>query len=78
MSSFWKDWLERVLWTLAQAVVGILIVEFGNLDFVWAPVIVAALSALKGFAAKQVGKRDTASLGGDVVAGRVAGKRARP
>ena len=61
---FWADWAERVAWTAVQG--GLAIVTVDNLDLpTWAvPTIAAALAAVKGFVARQVGKsegRDDAS-----------------
>lgn len=59
--SFWADWAERVAWTAIQG--GLAIVTVDNLDLpTWAvPTIAAALAALKGFVAKQIGNQDSAS-----------------
>lgn len=66
MNKFWKDWTERVLWTAAQAVVGVGIVEVTSLssdsNVWWAALLIPALSALKGLVAKKVGDPDTAAL----------------
>lgn len=62
MSNFSKDWAERVFWTAVQAVVAVVAVEVTNLDYVWVPVATAALAAVKGFVAKQVGNPETAAL----------------
>lgn len=65
MSQFWKDWLERVLWTLAQAALAVLAVAVTDLPYWWVAILTPLLSALKGFVAKKVGDGNTASLGGD-------------
>ena len=59
---FWLDWSERVIWTAAQAGLGLFTVEMLDLPLEVVPVAAAMLAALKGFVAKQVGNRDSASL----------------
>jgi hypothetical protein len=59
---FWLDWSERVAWTAAQAAVGLFTIEMLDLPGELVPVAAAALAAVKGFIAKQVGNRDSASL----------------
>ncbi|NYI05262.1 hypothetical protein [Allostreptomyces psammosilenae] len=49
------DLLERTLWTAAQAAAGVLLVAVGDLPQWWAPVLAAALAAVKGTAAGLVG-----------------------
>lgn len=61
LTEFWKDWLERVFWTLAQVVLAVLIKEVGNLDGAYIPAIAAGLAALKGFVARKVGDPDSAA-----------------
>lgn len=61
MSKYFKDWLERVAWTAAQAAVGVLIVETQDLDQWWVFPIAAGLAGLKGFIAKKIGNPDSAS-----------------
>lgn len=61
MTPFWKDWLERVLWTSAQVVVGVLITATANLDGYYVPIIAAGLAALKGLLAKKVGDPNSAA-----------------
>lgn len=60
-STFLADWAERILWTAAQA--GVAAVSFEQFDLpLWSlPIIAAGLSAVKGFIAKQVGNKDSAS-----------------
>lgn len=65
MSSFWKDWLERVGWTLAQVVLGVLIVETADLPYWWVVPLTSVLSMLKGLVARKVGDPDSAALGGN-------------
>lgn len=61
MSKFSKDWLERVLWTLVQAVLGVAVVAVADLDYVWVPIVAAALAGLKGVVAKKVGDPQSAA-----------------
>lgn len=56
-----KDWLERVLWTLAQAVLAILIQQVADLPYEWVPILTAVLAAIKGLVAKKVGDPESAS-----------------
>lgn len=61
---FLKDLAERVGFSAAYAATSVLVVELGDLPYEWAPVLVAALAALKGVLAKQVGSPDTAGFAG--------------
>jgi len=61
MTRFWKDLAERVLWTAAQAVSGILVVELADLPYAWAPFAITGFAMLKNLAAKRVGNPDSAS-----------------
>lgn len=61
MSTFIKDWLERIFWTALQAAIGVISVEGLDLPEVWIVVIAAALAMLKGLIAKQIGNPDSAS-----------------
>jgi len=61
MSKFWKDLIERVVWTAAQAGVGVLIVANTDTPTAYAAVIASALALVKGFIAKKVGNKDSAS-----------------
>jgi len=65
MSVFWRDWLERVLWTLAQAVLAVLIQQTADLPYQWVPLLTMGLSMVKGLVAKKIGDTNSASLGGD-------------
>lgn len=65
MPSFWKDWLERVGWTLAQVILGVLIVETADLPYWWVVPLTSVLSMLKGLAARKVGSPDSAAIGGN-------------
>lgn len=68
-STFWKDWGERVLWTLLEAAIAVLIVESpgfladGELPQWAIPLIASALAALKGYVARKLVDRhaDSAS-----------------
>lgn len=55
------DLAERVLWTLAQALVAYLTVEAVDWDPAYAVPIAAALAVLKGLIAKHVGSGNTAA-----------------
>jgi hypothetical protein len=46
---------ERVLWTAAQAGLGVLTVEVLDVPVAWAPIVATALAALKGYVARRVG-----------------------
>lgn len=61
MNGFKKDWLERVLWTAAQAVLGVVAVEVADLNLAWAPVVAVAVAALKGVVARKVGDPESAA-----------------
>lgn len=60
-STFLKDWAERVFWTGAQAVIAAVSFEQFDLPLWSLPIIAAGLAAVKGFVAKQIGDRDSAS-----------------
>lgn len=61
MSTYVKDLLERLLWTIAQVTVGVLVVEAGNWDAWWAVPVAAALMAAKGYIARYIGDPDSAA-----------------
>lgn len=61
-SHFWFDFGERVLWTVIEAVCAVGITYFGDLGFEWVPVLTAALSAVKGLAARKIGNPDSAAV----------------
>lgn len=63
MNKYAKDLAERVLWTSAQAGVGVLVVANTNTPTAYAAVIAAALAFVKGVIAKHVGNKDSAALG---------------
>lgn len=58
---FWKDWSERLLWTLAQAGLGLVSVEMLDLPLWAVPLVAAGLSAAKGIVARKIGNPDSAS-----------------
>lgn len=62
MSSFWRDWTERLLWTLAEVGIAAAIVAVGELDGAWVVPITTGLMALKGIAARHLTNPETASL----------------
>lgn len=68
MGKFWKDALERVLWTFVESVLGVVLL--GNiLDIeVWQQGLIAGattvLALVKTFAAQFVGDSEAASIGG--------------
>lgn len=66
MSLFTKDLLERVVWTTIQAVAGTVAVYLVDAPYGWAVIVAAALSALKGVAARKLGSSDSASTHPDV------------
>lgn len=53
--TFYVKLAERVLWTAAQAGVGVLTVALADWPTIWAPVIATALSVVKGFIARRIG-----------------------
>lgn len=59
---FLKDLAERVGFSAAYAATSVLVVELGDLPYEWAPVVVAALAALKGVLAKRVGDPESAGF----------------
>lgn len=61
LTPFQKDLAERVLWTVIQAVVGVLVVAAASLPPAWIPVVAAAAAFIKGQAAKHIGAHATAS-----------------
>jgi EamA domain-containing membrane protein RarD len=65
MSKFWKDALERVGWTVVQAVAGVAILTLTDTDLAWAVIVIPMLTAVKVFAAKKVGDPETAAIGGN-------------
>jgi len=59
--SFARDLAERVLWTAAQAGLGVLTVQANDWPLWIAVPIAAGLSTAKGFVAKQLARKGTAS-----------------
>lgn len=59
--SFGKDWAERVLWTAVQAGIGYGTVELADLPPWLLIPIATGLAAVKGFAAKKMALKGTAS-----------------
>jgi len=63
MTKRWlKDVSERVFWTAAEAGIALATTEVANLGSSWAIPIAAGLALVKGYVAKHVGNRETASL----------------
>lgn len=51
--------LERVLWTAAQAGLGLITVEALDVPTGYAAIAAAVIATIKGFVAKRVGNKDT-------------------
>lgn len=62
MSTYQRDLLERLLWTITQAGVGVLVVEAADWTAWWAVPIAGLLMYVKGVVAKKVGDPETAAL----------------
>lgn len=62
MPKFWKDALERILWTAAQAAVAAGAVYVADLPPAWIPVGTVIMAVLKALVAGQVGNPDTAKF----------------
>lgn len=60
--NFARDMFERFAATGVEGALAYAAYEIGNLDPVWVPVLTAALALVKGFVAKFVGRKDSASL----------------
>lgn len=58
---FYRDAAERVLWTGAQAALGVVTVEAFDIPVGWAVLFAAAVATAKAFVAKQIGDPDSAS-----------------
>jgi hypothetical protein len=58
---FWRDLGERVFWTLAEAFLAL--IPWATLDLpAWSiPVVAAVVASVKGFVAKQISRKGTAS-----------------
>lgn len=64
MSKLWKDRIERVLWTAAQAGIAAAIVILGDIETNegwWITGIAAGLSFLKNLVSNKIGNPDNAS-----------------
>lgn len=61
MPKFYRDALERVIWTAVQAGLGVVSVELLNIDPVYGVVVAAVLATLKALVARQLGVQGTAS-----------------
>lgn len=60
----YRDLGARAAWTAAQAVLSVVTVEALGLPLVWAPIVAAALSAVKSFVATKVGDPNTVTFKG--------------
>ena len=60
-STFLLDLGERAGWTGAEAALGLVVVELGDLPVWWAAPIALAAASAKGWVAKRVGRKGTAS-----------------
>ena len=58
---FWRDWAERVFWTAVQGGLAIWSVDGFDLPLWAVPIVAAGLAAVKGFVAKQISNKDSAS-----------------
>lgn len=66
MPRFLADLSERVLWTAVQAGLGIITVESLHVPTAYAALVAAALAIVKGWVARHVGDKDSASTAKDV------------
>lgn len=62
MSKFWKDALERILWTGVAGGLAASGVYLTELPEVWIPIGTVVLTTLKTLVAKQIGDPTTAAL----------------
>ncbi|MYU21275.1 hypothetical protein [Streptomyces sp. SID8352] len=60
-ASFLLDLSERAGWTGAQAALGLVAVELADLNVWWAAPVALVAAAAKSWAARQVGRKGTAS-----------------
>lgn len=60
---WWRDALERILWTAAEAGLSAAIVIVAELDLYWAPILATVLAAVKAWVAKRVGGSGDAAIG---------------
>jgi hypothetical protein len=58
----WADLAERAIWTLAEAGIGVAVVELAGIPQVWAVPIAGALAAVKGALAQKFGNESAATL----------------
>lgn len=56
-----RDRAERVLWTLAQAGLGVLTVEVLDIPVAYAPVVASVIALAKVFVSGKLGNKDSAS-----------------
>jgi hypothetical protein len=56
------DSLERILWTIIQAIVAILIVEVADIDVWWGAMVMAGLVTVKTQVARHIGPSDAAII----------------
>ena len=61
-TAYWLDLAERVGATAGEAALGVLITHLGSLPMWWAALLIPVLSAGKGWLAKYLGDKGTASL----------------
>lgn len=57
-----KDFLERVIFAVLFSAIGVAIPFFTDADYVWAPIIVAALQVGKNMVAQHVGDPNTSGF----------------
>jgi len=65
-SLYVKDLVERIVFTAAEAALGLVVIEIADPDIVdpqawWAVPLASAAAALKGLVAKKIGKPESAS-----------------
>ncbi|WP_435209536.1 hypothetical protein [Streptomyces sp. bgisy034] len=60
-SNFLLDLSERAGWTGAEAVLGLVVVELGDLPVWWAAPAALVAAAAKSWVAKRLGRKGTAS-----------------
>lgn len=53
-SKFWLDLGERVVWTAAEVVLGLVAVDSLDLPTAYVPIAAAVLAAVKGFVARHL------------------------
>jgi len=62
MTTYWKDFAERLGWTVVEVGAGFAVVDFTDIKAAWVIPVTAALMAVKGFAAKKIGDPNTAAI----------------